>query len=132
MPGARRTRSLMCKMNKAHERSHHRSSRIHPTFPHAMVLTLSSVISPVTGFFATVAGKITLTDLTPASGHRTTRLHRPQISALVFGAARIHRIPCPTSVTIAKRPSVWAGMADDVEVIWVECEPEYFCKKGWT
>ena len=23
---------------------------------------------------------------------------------------RVHRIPCPTSVTIAKRPSVWDGM----------------------
>jgi hypothetical protein len=41
--------------------------------------------------------------------------------------ARVHRIPCPTFVTIAKRPSVWAGMAWDVEVIWVRSEPEYFC-----
>ena len=27
MPGARRTRSLACKMKKAHERSHHRFAR---------------------------------------------------------------------------------------------------------
>jgi hypothetical protein len=57
MPGARRTRSLMCKINKAHEHSHHRFSRTHPTFPHALVLTASSVISPVTGFLATVIPK---------------------------------------------------------------------------
>ena len=35
--------------NKAHERSHHRYSRIHPAFPHAMVLTAYFVLSPVTG-----------------------------------------------------------------------------------
>src|SRR6266404_304888 len=42
MPGARRTRSLACDKNKAHERSHHRYSRDHPAFPHAMVLRLIS------------------------------------------------------------------------------------------
>jgi hypothetical protein len=35
---------------KAHERSHHESTRIHPAFPHAMVLTASFVISPVIGY----------------------------------------------------------------------------------
>ena len=40
--------------------------------------------------------------------------------------------PDPTSVTIAKRPFVWAGMARDMQVIWVESEPEYFCAKDWT
>jgi hypothetical protein len=35
-------------------------------------------------------------------------------------------------VTIAKRPFVWAGMARDVEVIWVKSEPEYFCERDWT
>jgi hypothetical protein len=35
-------------------------------------------------------------------------------------------------VTIAKRPSLWAGMARDVEVIWVKKEQEYFCEGGWT
>src|SRR3954449_1885634 len=51
MPGAHRTRSLACEINKAHERSHHRYSRIHPAFPHAMVLTAYFVLSPVTGLF---------------------------------------------------------------------------------
>jgi hypothetical protein len=44
----------------------------------------------------------------------------------------VHRIPCPTFVTIAKRPFVWAGTAEDVEVIWVRREWEYFCNGGWT
>jgi hypothetical protein len=33
-----------------------------------MVLTVSFVLSPVTGLFATVAGEISFTNLTPASG----------------------------------------------------------------
>ena len=40
--------------------------------------------------------------------------------------------PRPTFVTIAKRPFVWAGMANDIEVIWVKREPEYFCEEDWT
>jgi hypothetical protein len=51
MPGARSTRSLVRKVLVAHECSHHRSSRIHPAFPHAMVLTVSFVLSPVIGLF---------------------------------------------------------------------------------
>jgi hypothetical protein len=36
--------------------------------------------------------------------------------------------PDPTSVTIAKRPFVWAGMKRDMQVIWVKSEPKYFCR----
>jgi hypothetical protein len=58
-------------------------------------------------------------------GVRTTRLRRPQDSALVFGATRVHRIPHPTFVTIAKRPFVWAGMARDMQVIWVRGQEKF-------
>jgi hypothetical protein len=27
---------------------------------------------------------------------------------------------------------VWAGMARDMQVIWVKSEPEYFCARDWT
>jgi hypothetical protein len=27
---------------------------------------------------------------------------------------------------------MWAGMAADIEVIWVKSEREYFCKGDWT
>src|ERR1700686_826189 len=37
-------------LKQAHERSHHRSSRDHPAFPHAMVLTAYFVLSPVSEF----------------------------------------------------------------------------------
>ena len=40
--------------------------------------------------------------------------------------------PVPTSVTIAKRPSVWDGMAKVLEVIWGVRKQKYFCKQDWT
>jgi hypothetical protein len=51
MPGAQCTHSLACKNKKAHELSHHRSTGSIPAFPHAMVLTVSFVLSPVIGLF---------------------------------------------------------------------------------
>ena len=44
---------------------------------------------------------------------------------------RVHRIPFPTSVTIAKRPSVGQD-GGDVELIWVSHERKYFCEQDWT
>ena len=44
---------------------------------------------------------------------------------------RVHRIPCPTFVTIAKRPSVGRD-AMDTPVIWVEREAEYSFRQIWT
>jgi len=35
-------------------------------------------------------------------------------------------------VTIAKRPSVWDGMAGVLELIWAFREAEYFSGKDWT
>jgi hypothetical protein len=44
---------------------------------------------------------------------------------------RVHRIPCPTFVTIAKRPSVGRD-AMDTPVIWAEREAEYSFRQIWT
>ena len=56
MPGARCARSLACKSRK-HASKSPRSRRKTPGIPRAMVLTVSFVISPVTGLFATVVRK---------------------------------------------------------------------------
>ena len=53
MPGARCARSL-ARNKKAHEHSHHGHAGITRAFP-AQWFTAYSVLSPVTGFFATVA-----------------------------------------------------------------------------
>jgi hypothetical protein len=71
-------------------------------------------------------------NLTPASGRqdhtsspsacRRARLQR----RLASTASR------PTSVTIAKRPSEWDGMANHIGLIWASEKQKYFCKRGWT
>src|SRR6267154_4958896 len=45
---------------------------------------------------------------------------------------RVHRIPLPTSVTTAKRPSCGNGTARSVNLIWGHREAIYFCRGGWT
>src|SRR3954451_5390461 len=131
MPGARCTRSLACKSKKAHEVVTTGSPE-QPGIPRAMVLTVSFVISPVIGLVC----------------HRRRRNHFRQLDASVeapgphdfavrvstFRQAcyRVHRIPCPTFVTIAKRPFVWDGMARVLKLIWGNGEAEYFSGKDWT
>jgi hypothetical protein len=55
MPGARCTRSLVCAIGSkyAHEYSQRVTGK-HPAFPHAMVLTAYTALSPVIGFLVTV------------------------------------------------------------------------------
>jgi hypothetical protein len=40
--------------------------------------------------------------------------------------------PRPASVTFAKRPSEWDGMAMDIELIWGGDEADYFFNEDWT
>src|SRR4051812_24461130 len=71
-------------------------------------------------------------NLTPASGrqdHTTSPSARNVIRLLT---CRVHRIPLPTSVTIAKRPSCKGGIATEGEVICGGGKRKYFCKEGWT
>jgi hypothetical protein len=109
MPGARRTRSLVCK-----DRKH--TSVVTAGTPDATRHSLHDgvtayfVLSPVTGLFVTVRQRDCRGNRRQLErqhrGVRTTRLRRPKIarssSAQNFG----HRIPRPTSVTIAIRPSL--------------------------
>jgi hypothetical protein len=119
-----------------------------PAFPHAMVLTAYVALSPVTGLFCHRRQRISglsapgradlpsreLDASVGASGphdfavrsniSRQRAIDRSRIQrtrpAITSRAkrCRVHRIPCPTSVTIAKRPSVWDGMAKVLDVIW--------------
>jgi hypothetical protein len=93
MPGARCARSRVCRDSGVkHTRlSGHTGNR--PAFP-AQWFTAYIALSPVTGFLATVIGENDSANLMPASGHQdhTTSPSAKQ-SALVFGAACVHRIP---------------------------------------
>jgi hypothetical protein len=80
--------------------------------PCAMVLTAYFVLSPATGLSChRRPRKSPSANLTPASGRQDHTTSPSASSALVRSTIRVHRIPPPTSVTIAKRPSVWDGMA---------------------
>src|SRR3984957_19893069 len=131
MPGARCTRSLVCAVGSkyAHEYSQ-RVYRNHPAFP-AQWFTAYTVLSPVIGFLATVAGGVASTDLTTASGRQDHRASPSPSSTLVRSTIRVHRIP-PRAGDVAQRPSEWDWMAVNIEVIWVFGKPEYFCQQGWT
>jgi len=99
MPGARCTRSLVCSVLVAHECRHHGRTGKHPAFPHAMVLTVSFVLSPEIGLFclrhprikalsAPGRADIASANLTPASrrqDHTTSpSAQAPFVSALLI------------------------------------------------
>src|SRR2546421_1269573 len=97
-----------------------------------MVLTVSFVLFPVTGLYCHRRLADRSANLMPASGHQnhTTSPSARHVRSS-FAPPLVHRIPCPTSVTIAKRPSVGRdGVL--IILIWVNREQEYFCERGWT
>ena len=130
MPGARCARSLVCRI-KSTRVSHHGHTGI----------TRHSPRNGFNGFLRALPGDraclspssaVFSANLTPAS-RRQDHTTSPSASArFVKRAARVHRIPHPTFVTIAKRPSSGNGTAGDIDLIWVNREAEYFCKWGWT
>src|SRR6266446_5928332 len=104
MPGAQCTRSLACDRNKAHERSHHGHTGITRHSPRNG-FTAYCVLSPATNsschrhprikvLSKARSGRLASANLTPATGVRTTRLHRPQhlISAKGFDGLSIVRL----------------------------------------
>jgi len=74
-----------------------------------MVYGLYRALPGEPGFLATVICGIASIDLTPASGCQDHTTSPSASSALVRSAISVHRIPPPTSVTIAKRPSSGGG-----------------------
>src|ERR1700733_751457 len=130
-PGARCTRSPCAKVEST--RVVTTGSPGHPAFPCAMVLTASSALSLVTGLCCHHRRRNCFHQLDAsvgASGPHGFAVRAQRHSS--FDVACVHRIPHPTFVTIAKRPSCEGGTGKDVEVIWVKSEPESFCEEGWT
>ncbi len=141
----------------------HTSKRVHrnrPAFPHAMVLTVSFVLSPVTGLFChrhqrikvlSKPGRADLTsaNLTPASGrqdHTTSPYAATSLVRTLFDRSRaearpatisrakrcrVHRIP-PYVRDDRDTPLWWGGMRKVLEVIWGGWKRKYFCKGDST
>jgi hypothetical protein len=104
MPGAQCTRSLACKVKK-HTSVVTTGPPENPAFLHAMVLTVSFVLSPVTGLFChryPADNSAELDASVGASGPHDFAVHLKRRSSC--SAISVHRIPCPTSVTIARAP----------------------------
>jgi hypothetical protein len=93
-------------MKKAYKRRHHGRAGANPAFPARMVLTVSFVISPVIGLschrrLADISARLDASVET--SGPHDFAVRSPWCSSGT--TPRVHRIPHPTFVTIAKRPS---------------------------
>jgi hypothetical protein len=115
-------------MIEAHERSHHRynHNRLSPR-------------NGFNGFLRALPGDrallppssaLLIADLTPASG-RQNHTTSPSASAPFVCVPPTSTASRPASVTIASRPSVGRD-GDDIDLIWVSGEAEYFCKRDWT
>jgi hypothetical protein len=70
-------------------------------------------------------------DLTPAP-RRQDHTTLPSALASPVKRAVASTAPRPASVTFAKRPSEWDGMAMDIDSIWGGGEAEYFLNEVWT
>ena len=147
------------KSSEAHERSHHGHTGITRHSPRNG-FTAYFVLSPATnscchrrwrikGSSNPVGLDFASASLTPATGARTTRLHRPlkrRSSCTPLIAHEVHlalQLPCapdaltstasrPALVTTRDRPSCRNETAMDMHLIWVGRKRKYFCKGGWT
>ena len=90
-----------------------------------MVLTVSSVISPVTGLFATVLGGITPAKLTPASGrqdHTTSpSAETPFVKSAAASTASRHNVRDDRET-----PLCLGRDEANCEAICLKEEPDYF------
>jgi hypothetical protein len=116
MPGARRTRSLACKVESTRV-SHHRFAE-HSGIPCAMVYGLLRDLPGDRALLPPSPRNAKhCRELTPASRRQDHTTSPSATHALVSRACRVHRTPHPTFVTTAKRPSYGRGAAGLVDLI---------------
>src|SRR6267142_1812383 len=134
--------------------------RDHPAFPHAMVLTASFVLSPVTGLLChrrlriprvkTRSGRHASANLTPASGRQDHTTSPSAASSLVSVLLIAHgfREPAlqspraqnaaastasrPAFVTIAIRPSCGVGRCRLIEMFLPSGKANFFSQEDYT
>jgi hypothetical protein len=129
MPGARRTRSLACKIKK-HTSVVTTVTSGSPDIPRAMVYGLFRAL-PGDQVFLTPSSAECSTDLTPTSRRQDHTLS-PSASTPFVNGASTSTASRSASVTIASRPFGRNGTAVDVQLIWVFWKSEYFSIWGLT
>jgi hypothetical protein len=95
-----------------------------------MVLTVSFVISPVTGLFCHRHRRLPA-NLTPASGRQDHTTSPSASSALVRSTVNVHRIP-PHVRDDRETPLMRSGTAGVLDLIWVKPERKSFFRQDWT
>jgi hypothetical protein len=110
MPGARCTRSRACSVESTRV-SHHGRTGITRHSRTRMVLTVSFGLSPGTGLFCPRHLQITTCKLDASVGASGPHDFAVRLRAARLQRQSVHRIPHPTFVTIAKRPSCGNGTA---------------------
>src|SRR3954447_20955307 len=114
-------------MGREHTRSSPWVHRSNPAFPHATVLTVSFVISPVIGLFCH-RRLASAQNLTPAS-RRQDHTTLPSAFSTVRQRCLIASIASrPASVTIASAP--WWDETARLGRCFASYR--YFCREGWT
>jgi hypothetical protein len=104
MPDADRTRGLVCSVESTRVRN--RGYAEHSGIPCAMVYGLCRALPGVRALIATVVERnICFAQLDLSIGRPGPHGFAVRIARNVQAHQRVHRIPLPTSVTIAKRPS---------------------------
>ena len=127
MSDARCIRGLACKRNKKRTRAYRAAEAIRHSPRNGF--KAYSELSLATGSFATIAPeKLSLPgNLTPASGRQDHTASPYAWAQLVFEPPSVHRIPHPTFVTIAKRPSYRGGTPGNIDLIREFGKSESFC-----
>src|SRR6266567_6748410 len=129
-PDARCTRGLVCNVHKKVRTRAYRSSGGNPAFP-ARWVTAYFVLSPVTGFVATVIKRIFPQNLAPAPGRQDHTTSPSATTAFVFRRHRVHRIP--PHVRDDRDPPLSSGETHGVKsLICPTAKAIYFCAGGWT
>jgi hypothetical protein len=130
-PGARCTRGLACKIVQRNAHEHTGSAEaVRPSLRNGF--TAYNALSPATGLSCHCHWrKLVSANLMPASGHQDHTPSPSASSALVSRTLSVHRTPLRVR-DVAQRPSVWDGMARNIELIWVFGKSEYFFQRHWT
>ena len=97
-----------------------------------MVLTAYIVLSPVTGLSCHRHRRSYLRQLDASVGASGPHDFAVRKSALSSVAPLTSTASRPHVRDDRETPLVRSGTAGVLEVIWVKCEAEYFCKQDWT
>ena len=98
---------------KAHEHSHHRfTENIGPSLRNGF--NGYFVLSPATGLFCHRRQRNTFRQLDTSVGVSGPHDFAVRIGGARLRRPRVHRIPLPTFVTIAKRPLVRRGQREEI------------------